>query len=193
MVYDLNTDPYIDPATGVMHNRLGITDTDQAEELAASFAAAEILESLNPERWDAVLLRHLHHELFSQLYTWAGEYRTVEISKDSSRFAMAQYITMQVEAVLADLEQERHSWQLGDPAVLDRLAHYYSELNAVHPFREGNGRTIRLLLSLLSNRYGWWLDWAAITAEQSTQASILAFHGDETELRTLLWKVASRL
>lgn len=136
MVYDLDTDPYIDSATGAMRNRLGITDTDllmQAEELAASFAAAEILESLQPQRWDAGLLRHLHHELFSQLYTWAGQYRTVEISKGSSRFAMAQYIPVQVDTVLASLEQERQDWQPGDPAVLDRLAHYYSELNAVHP------------------------------------------------------------
>ncbi|BDA65728.1 Fic family protein [Actinomyces capricornis] len=78
----------------------------------------------------------------------------MEISKGTSRFAIAQYISSQVEAVFADLERERQGWNPGDPAVLDRLAHYYSELNAIHPFREGNGRTIRLLLSLLSNRYG---------------------------------------
>jgi filamentation induced by cAMP protein fic len=65
------------------------------------------------------------------------------------------------------LEQECQHWNPRAAAVLDRLAHYYSELNAIHPFREGNGRTIRLFLSLLANRYGWWLDWTAMTAEEN--------------------------
>ncbi|MBO3724195.1 Fic family protein [Actinomyces bowdenii] len=195
-VYDLVRDPYLDPASGVLRNRLDISDPQvlaETEEVLVATAAFSLLESLKPDHWDAALLKHLHHELFGRLYTWAGQYRTVEISKGSSRFAMAQYIPSQTEVVFSNLEQERHDWQPGDPAVIDRLAHYYSELNAIHPFREGNGRTIRLLLSLLSNRYGWWLDWAAITAEENTRASTLAFHGDESELREVLQRVAGRI
>ncbi|BDA65727.1 hypothetical protein [Actinomyces capricornis] len=61
----LTTDPYLDPATGVMCNQLGITDATilaQMEELTVSVAAAEILNSFQPARWDAALLQHLHRE-----------------------------------------------------------------------------------------------------------------------------------
>lgn len=193
MVYQLLRDPYLDPDTGVMRNRLGITDADelaQREEDEAALATAKLLFTLRPAHWDPSLLCFLHQQLFGQLYDWAGQYRTVEISKGTSRFAAAQHIPAQVEAVLAQLEQERASWSPGDDAVLDRLAHFYSELNAIHPFREGNGRTIRLLLSLLANRYHWDLQWQHTTAEHNQHACALAFYGDETALREMMRRVA---
>ena len=193
MVYQLLRDPYLDPDTGVMRNRLGITDADelaQREEDEAALATAKLLFTLRPTRWDPALLRLLYQQLFGQLYDWAGQYRTVEISKGTSRFAAAQHIPAQVEAVLAELEQERTDWSPGDDAVLDRLAHFYSELNAIHPFRDGNGRTIRLLLSLLANRYHWDLQWQHTTTEHNQHACALAFYGDETELREMMWRVA---
>ena len=139
MVYQLLRDPYLDPDTGVMRNRLGITDADelaQREEDEAALATAKLLFTLSPTRWDPALLCLLHQQLFGQLYDWAGQYRTVEISKGTSRFAAAQHIPAQVKAVLAELGQDRRTWTPGDQAVLDHLAHTYS---AIHPFREGNG------------------------------------------------------
>lgn len=189
MVYQLLRDPYLDPVTGVLRNRLGITNAEELERLErqrASMAAISLLDELDPTHWDPSLLRFLHQQLFGQLYDWAGQYRTVEISKGTSRFAAAQHIPAQVEAVLAQLEQERTNWSSGDDAVLDRLAHFYSELNAIHPFREGNGRTIRLFLSLLANRYRWDLLWQRITAQQNQQACAEAFYGDETGLQEVL-------
>lgn len=94
MVYQLLRDPYLDPDTGVMRNRLGITDADelaQREEDEAALATAKLLFTLSPTRWDPALLRFLHQQLFGQLYDWAGQYRTVEISKGTSRFAAAQH------------------------------------------------------------------------------------------------------
>lgn len=136
MVYRLLRGPYLDPDTGVLRNRQGITDAKELERVErrrASIAATWLLAELRPTRWDPALLRFLHQQLFGQLYDWAGQYRTVEISKGTSRFAAAQHIPAQVEAVLAELEQERTDWTPGDQAALD---HTYS---AIHPFREGNG------------------------------------------------------
>lgn len=88
----------------------------------------------------------------------------MEISKGTSRFAAAAYIASQTDAVLPELGNEVARWRPGDERIPRRIAHYYSELNAIHPFREGNGRTIRLFLSLLALQYGWYLDWSKTTA-----------------------------
>ncbi|WP_043564104.1 Fic/DOC family protein, partial [Actinomyces israelii] len=139
MVYRLLRGPYLDPDTGVLRNRQGITDAEELERIErqrASMAATWLLAELRPTRWDPALLRLLHQQLFGQLYDWAGQYRTVEISKGTSRFAAAQHIPAQIKTVLAELEQDRRTWTPGDQIVLDYLAHTYS---AIHPFREGNG------------------------------------------------------
>jgi len=196
MAYDLTDDPYTDPDTGVMHNRLGIITANElarAEEATAAAMTTAILENVEPDSWNPSLLRDLHYKLFGQIYSWAGEYRTVEIGKGTSHFAASEHVPVQLETVLDALEQERQHWDPRTSAVLDHLAHYYSELNAIHPFREGNGRTIRLFLSLLANRYGWWLDWTAMTAEENVQACAAAFYGDETALREMMRRVGARI
>ena len=140
MVYRLLRGPHLDPDTGVLRNRLSITDTEELERIKrqrASMAATWLLAELRPTRWDPALLRFLHQQPFGQLYDWAGQYRTVEISKGTPRFAAAQHIPAQIKTVPAELEQDRRTWTPGDQTVLDHLAHTYS---AIHPFRDGNGR-----------------------------------------------------
>jgi filamentation induced by cAMP protein fic len=94
---------------------------------------------------------------------------------------------------MAELELERGSWTPGDQAVLNRCTYFYSELNAIHPFRESNGQTIRLLLSLLTNCYHWELQWKRATAEQNQLACAAAFYGDETALWTVMRRVGRRI
>ena len=112
MVCQLLHDPYLDPDAGMLRDRRGITDAEElkyVERQRASMAATSLLTELRPTRWDPALLRFLHQQLFGQLYDWAGQYRTVEISKGTSRFASAQHIPTQVKTVLAELEQDRRS------------------------------------------------------------------------------------
>lgn len=195
MTYDLARDPYTDPVSGVLYNLPGITDGDElarVEEDSAALSAALAVENLQPDVWDAALLRHLHRALFGTVYAWAGTYRTVEISKGTSRFAAAAYIASQTDAVLAELGNEVARWRPGDERIPRRIAHYYSELNAIHPFREGNGRTIRLFLSLLALQHDWYLDWSKTTAAENLQACAEAFYGDEARLAALMATVAVR-
>lgn len=116
----------------------------------------------------------------------------MEISKGTSRFAAAAYIASQTDAVLAELGNEVARWRPGDERIPRRIAHYYSELNAIHPFRAGNGRTIRLFLSLLALQYGWYLDWSKTTTAENLQACAEAFYGDEARLAALMATVALR-
>lgn len=192
MPYEIAIDPYIDPVSGVLKNKLGISnelELARSEEHSAVIAAVAITDECRPEKWDAAFLCWLHKELFSSHYEWAGHYRTVEISKGTSRFAAAEHIPTQVAALFHALEQELPQWKEGEPSVLSRLAHYYSEFNAIHPFREGNGRTIRLLLTLLALRYGWRLEWEHISAADNITACVKAFYGDEKPLCQVLEKV----
>ncbi|MDR1851369.1 MAG: Fic family protein [Propionibacteriaceae bacterium] len=82
------------------------------------------------------------------MFDWTGELRTIEISKGNTRFAFSQYLDTLGSDIFAHLADEDWLRGLERSQLVERLAYYYSELNILHPFREGNGRTIRTLLSL---------------------------------------------
>ncbi len=69
---------------------------------------------------------------------------------------------------------------------MPRLAHYYIEVNAIHPFREGNGRTQRAFFTQLTSDAGYALSWARMNAEHNIAACIAGFHGDEQAAIKLL-------
>lgn len=106
---------------------------------------------------------------------------------------MSEYIPQQVDIVLADLESKRTSWKQHNSTIPEVVAYFYSELNAIHPFREGNGRTIRLFLLLLSIQYGWFVDWKQMTPEENIAASQAAFYGNEALLKEIVSKISSVL
>ena len=194
--YDIANDPYVNKQSGILRNKLGLRDALTLETVETQLVSAQVLIILNesiPARFDSHLLRSLHWRLFHQLYDWAGEYRTVVISKGSSRFAMSEHIPQQVDIVLADLENKCTSWKQHNSAIPEVVAHFYSELNAIHPFREGNGRTIRLFLLLLAIQCGWFIDWKQMTPEENITASQAAFYGDETPLKEIVSRISSVL
>ncbi len=69
---------------------------------------------------------------------------------------------------------------------LDRMAHFFGEVNAIHPFREGNGRTQRAFFRQLSREAGWPIDWSGLHAEANESASMASLRGDNRPLRRLL-------
>lgn len=194
--YDIANDPYVNKQSGILRNKLGLHDALTLETVETQLVSAQVLIILNesiPARFDSHLLRSLHWRLFHQLYDWAGEYRTVEISKGSSRFAMSEHIPQQVDIVLAGLENKCTSWKQRNCTIPEVVAHFYSELNAIHPFREGNGRTIRLFLLLLAIQHGWFVDWKQMTPEENITASQAAFYGNEALLKEIVSRISSVL
>lgn len=89
--------------------------------------------------FDSAHLRDIHRFLFSDIYEWAGEYRSVNISKGST-FCMYPFTAEQLDELFAKLHRERLLGGLNKDELIVRLAYYLGELNAIHPFREGNGR-----------------------------------------------------
>ena len=167
------TDPYLVPGTECLANKLGITDPVELCEIEArlvSIRDVQLARETLPGEYNLTHLQAFHRALFRDVYLWAGEIRTVNISKDRSMFAAWQFVEDQTSAVLAGLEDD--NWLIGASRehFIERLA-YYGELNVCHPFREGNGRTQRAFLRQLSAAAGWRLDWSALDKAGNVAAS----------------------
>lgn len=182
------TDPYIDPVTGCLLNRLGLSDPvvlQAAEREISNLAALGLARDPVGGRFDLDHLREVHRRLFGVVYPWAGQLRTVVIAKGSV-FCLPQYLHAEADRVFTELAGERWLRGLARDGFVDRLAWYFGEVNALHPFREGNGRTQRVFFAELTTRAGWAIDWASITAAENAAASAASFRGDLRPLRGLL-------
>lgn len=182
-------DPYVD-ANGVLFNKLGITSGPALRQAEADLSLAALLRlSVRPlpGRYDLDHLRGFHRQLFGAVYAWAGLLRTVDIARGPQDvFCRWPFIEPYATAVFAGLAAER--WLAGLPraAFVARLAHYYGEINAVHPFREGNGRTQRAFLGQLARDAGWRLAWSDLDARANDAASAAALHGDTGPLTAMV-------
>jgi cell filamentation protein len=174
-----NDDPYVYPGTDVLKNK---ADLREAEDLKTyeRFASADALLilpddiPLTPDGYRAI-----HRYLFQDVYDWAGQDRTVDIAKDHSYFCRAQYIAPQLEQRFEKIAAELESWRgLSDAAFAAHVAEHICELDAIHPFREGNGRTLRAWLGLVGARTGHTIDQAQLSATEWHQAAVKGFSGD---------------
>lgn len=188
------TDPYSDPETGVLVNRLGLTaqpELERAERDLTSFALLRLRDRLLPGGYNLAHLQGFHQAIFADIYPWAGEIRTVAISK-GNLFCLPQFIESSAAVIFEELNGERNLRGLGRSAFLGRLAHYLGEVNALHPFREGNGRAQRAFFEQLARDAGYSLDWRRLDAQRNVDVSIAAMNGDETPLRNMLDALVSR-
>ena len=170
----METDQYYWPGSNCPRNKLGIRDPDEftvAQAQIVSIREVQLATDLLPGEYNLEHLQQFHRHLFQDIYDWAGETRCVDISKGRSRFAHWRYLSDNVAAVLTGLE--RDDWLTGRTRVafVDRLSYYYGELNVCHPFREGNGRTIRAFLRQLAAAAGWSLDWSELSRGDNIAAS----------------------
>lgn len=189
MVYDTDTDSYLDPATGVLRNSLGINDADElanAEADLTAVAIATLTEDPVLGNFDLAHLQTIHKRLFSAIYPWAGELRRSEMSKGTTRFASVDSLSQAANQVFNNLHDEKLLSGLTDDNYIGRLAHYYSEVNILHPFREGNGRTQRAFFTLLVAQSGRHIAWELMDPAQNLAASIEAYKGNESGLVRLL-------
>jgi len=189
MPYSSTPDPYIDSETGVLKNLLGISSSKELENAEADITAA-VIASLPDEPalgdFDLEHLKNIHWELFNSIYSWAGEIRTVEIAKESTRFANSDAIEQAAKTLFEELHSENLLKDLPRDQYVQRLAHYYSEINVLHPFREGNGRTQRVFFSQLVVVTGYRLAWERMDANENLRACIAAYEGDEKLLVAML-------
>lgn len=178
---------YCYPDSPVLINRLGICHEDALEAAEIALTQARI-EQFEPDFDDISLnaLQHIHRHLFQDLYDWAGQIRTVDLSKGTTRFANVSRIVPEADKLFRQLANERHLAGLQRPQFVARLAHYYCELNVIHPFRDGNGRAQRLLFEILCINAGYALRWAPVGHAEWLDANIAAYNCQLDPLIALL-------
>jgi cell filamentation protein len=168
------TDPYAIPDSACLKNLLGLTDPDELRTVEAriiSIRDVELARTVLPGEYNLAHLQAFHHHLFQDVYSWAGQLRTVDIAKDGLRFGNWKFVDEQVSAVLAKLEDDNWLAGLRRESFVVKVAFYYGEINSVHPFREGNGRAQRAFLRQLSAAAGWHLDWSELNKSDNVMAS----------------------
>lgn len=192
--YDAD-DTYCLPGSSVLRNKGGISDQDLLDQYEADFTAVRLLElARNPVRgkFDLDHLCQIHRYLFQDVYDWAGNIRTVDIFRGDSRFCNVRNIQTYSNTVFSSLRDENYLTALSKKQFAARAAHYLSEINAIHPFREGNGRVQRLFMSQLAESAGFSMSYAALGRTEMYAAMEAAFFGNEKPLATLLFDISEK-
>ncbi|EHT10322.1 MULTISPECIES: putative adenosine monophosphate-protein transferase Fic [Klebsiella] len=185
-------DPYLYPGLKVMRNRLGIRQAQRLEQAAWELTAlrAATIE-LGPLVRGLPHLCAIHRQLYQDVFDWAGQLREVDIYQGDTRFCHFAYIEKEGNALLQDLEEESYLVGLALEKFIERLAHYYCEINVLHPFRLGNGMAQRIFFEQLAIHAGYTLDWRDIAVDAWNQANQSGAMGDLSPLRTIFRKVVS--
>lgn len=180
-------DPYT-YSNNVLINLYGERDQETLEGIERDSAAvieAELLADGYDGEFDANLLFHIHKRLFEEVYEWAGQPRTTTLSKqyfvDSEQrtdFAKPAFIRHRLNRLMSTLPSRSQLEGFDRVKLVSKLTSTFAELNNIHPFREGNGRTQRVFLQIFARAAGYDLVWSGITKERMLVASIAGSEGD---------------
>lgn len=180
-------DPYVYPGTDVLRNKLDIHDADLLEKAERRFTLQRLREGVPQVPLTPAGYQAIHHHLFQDLYDWAGELRTVNIAKGGHMFCLVPHIAPQLAQRFEALHREDNLRGLTGEQFAARAGDHLAELNAIHPFREGNGRTQRAFLKELGRQAGHPVDLTRITPEPWTHASRESFAtGDAGLMRVVI-------
>ncbi len=173
-------DPYCYPGSDVLRNLFdlhGQTELSLAEAEITAFRINELQRSPVAGRWDLDHLKEIHWRIFRDVYSWAGHLRTTSVSKDASLFCRHEFIASEGERIFRELRQENLLRSLAKGVFCQRLAYYFAEINALHPFREGNGRTQRVILEEIAKQAGYSIDFEPCSSQTMVWISREAHRG----------------
>ncbi|MFT4106607.1 MAG: Fic family protein [Lacrimispora sp.] len=182
---------YCYPDSDVLKNRLNIRDQErlyEAEKKLVMFRLNDLLESPVNGKFDFKHLQLIHKCLFQDVYSWAGKVRTVDIAK-SNLFCKVQFINMQAQDIFDKLREERYLAGLPKDEFIKKISYYFSEINALHPFREGNGRTQREFIRQLALYNGYMLYFARTSESEMLEASADSFLCNYDKMEALFKKI----
>lgn len=201
-------DPYLQE-NGTFKNRLGITDAAelQARETAISSVRLAQMQQLERPvgRFDLDHLREIHRRAFGDVYEWAGktrgEWTTIEgerfmppagLMKGGTRFADGPMVEPFLRSTFRQLERDDQLRGLSRPEFAGKAAELMGDMNAAHPFREGNGRTQREFMRELGVEAGHQLNFSVVSQARMVQVSIESARGNNEGLRRMLLEISDR-
>jgi cell filamentation protein len=185
-MYEGGSDPYCYLGGGVLRNRLDLREQAELDAFEALIAAQRSEEALPRGRLSYGHYRAIHRHLFQDIFEWAGKVCTVRISKGGSMFCYPEHIEAEMRRVFDSLRRSRYLRFLSNTEFARQSAHILAELNAIHPFREGNGRTQLVFLTLLADRAGHPIALERMGPARMLAAMVASFKSDEAPLEALI-------
>ena len=192
MKYGTGDDPYCYKNTDILINNLNIKDNALLElaETDISLLSSESID-FAPPPYNFTYLKNIHKTLFSDLYLWAGLIRTIGINKGDTMFCRPEYIQREADKIFSLLAQENYFQRLNIEEFIIKMAEFYGDLNIIHPFREGNGRSQRILFEHITVNSGFQISWSSVTKDEWIQANINSVHCDYSLLESIFSRCVS--
>ena len=172
----------------ILDNKHGITDWDtlnEVERRISKFGLEDLRIKENNKKivFDKKYFLSIHKALFEDIYPWAGTIREVDLFKGNSAFAPARFLDGSLNDFFDNLKKDNFLSGFSADEIAEISSYYMLELNFIHPFREGNGRTKRYFMKQLVKGAGYNLDLESIRSEDLVMADILAFDDAESDIK----------
>jgi cell filamentation protein len=184
---------YCYPNSFVLKNKLDIHDAEAltvAEREITAVTIAGIMGKPVRGRLDFKHLCDIHRAIFRDIFDWAGELRTVNIAKGNP-FCMSHAVPTYAEDIFTKLKGEDFLLNKSAEEMPERLSYYLSEINVLHPFREGNGRTQRMFIEYLAQSAGYYVDFSDVSSEEMIEASVLSFDKEYAKMNEMFRRILS--
>ena len=179
-MYDSIDDPYCYPGTTLLKNRRNLRTQDGLDRFETAITAQRFNEPMPAGKLTEQHYRRVHRHIFRDVYTWAGEYREkVRISKGDSTFCYPEHIPREMQKLFESLRRDRDLQGRSAQDFAQGAAAFLATLNAVHAFRDGNGRSQLAFMGLLAKAAGYRLHLDRIIPGDFLAAMIRSFRGDE--------------
>lgn len=177
--------------TSVLVNKLDIRDEATLAEVESIVTTTKISMLLG-ERYEgdftAAHYCDIHRFIFEDLYDWAGCVRKVELSKKSTHFHAPDGLERDLGLLFEYLNSQGCFMDDGREQFAEHLAEFYNDINLLHPFREGNGRAQRVLVTQIAQRAGHVIDFSLVDKDRMMIATIYAAQGVLDQLKELfMW------
>lgn len=189
-MYETRNSVYCYKGTNTLVNKLNIKDPVALENYETSVIGLKLM-ALNKKgitgKFDVPHFVSIHKFLFEDIYSFAGLFRNENIAKDYFQFAEWEYLESELTRLLNELKKENYLSGISKEDFSKRLAYYWAELNVLHPFREGNGRTTREFLRQLALKNNYILNFQNVNSKDLLDASIKSII-DTSDLEALLYR-----
>lgn len=183
---------YCYEGTDILINKVNIRDAKVLAEYEADITLIrqyELEKGIIKGRFGVVHFKKIHEYIFQDIYPFAGKFRTENIAKGTTNFCKSQFIEENLKILLEELKKDDYLKGLSTKEFSSKVAYYLSEINMIHPFREGNGRSIREFFRQLALKSGHIINWSLIKKEILLEATIIAVDKDYKPLAKCLYKV----
>lgn len=180
-VYTTVQSIYCYPDSDVLKNKLNIRDHGELKQAEEEFVAVKQLVLLQEPikgRFTMTHLLRIHRFLFEDVYPFAGHLRREQISKGDTLFYPPNMIEQELRRVFREIHERGMLREAKSEVQFQNLSHVMAELNIIHPFREGNGRSIRELIRCMALMYGRFINWGNTDRDTLLNAAVASVYDD---------------